>query len=366
MVFQTNFILNHFILIPNIYSVMKSRKSILVLLSAGAVLGACQKKEENQGAPTIQAIKVSVQEMTETARKQSLQFSGSIEADHITTMGFSIPGTIEAVYIQEGQMVKKGQLLARIQADDFVNNLSIAEAGLMQVEDLHKRMTIMYEAGSLAEKDYVDIQSKRKQALAGRNIAAKKVKDTYLYAPTEGIIAMKNIEPGMTVAPDAPPLLTIVKTNPVFAKVSVPEPQIGKIFVGQMAKVRIPSLDKDLTGKVLIINPMADPVSKSYSVKIQLSNGDLKLLPGMIAEAEINLDKETMVLSLPPQAVVVDPNGVQYVFVADDTRKQAQRRRVKVGPFTGKDITILDGINTGEKVVIAGQQKLHDGEAIQF
>ncbi|MDQ6481903.1 efflux RND transporter periplasmic adaptor subunit [Dyadobacter sp. LHD-138] len=336
--------------------------SILLLSAVTGFLSGCAAKEEKKTKPS--AVKVSVQEIRSQGLKEEFSFSGTIEADNSVQIGFAVPGTISAVKVNEGQQVSVGQVLATIDATEYDNALLIASAGLEQAEDMFNRLNGLYQKGSLPAKDFIDIKTKLAQAKANKNLAVKRVHDTKLYAPMSGIITVKSLEKGAMAAPGVP-VFTIIKTDQVYARVTVPESEIGKISKGQTASVFISTLNQQLSGKITIINPQADPATKSYTVKVQLGNPAGRLLPGMIAQTKIATGESVEAITIPASAVIRDADDITYVFVAGSDQK-AMRRRITAGGVQGNDIVVSEGLKFGDQVVIAGQTRLKDGAAISL
>ena len=338
------------------------KRSALPLL-VGGVLIACGQKQEEKPKDTS-PVKVTVQQINAGSEAEQLRYSGTIEAENQVQLGFAVPGTVASVLVNEGQMVSAGQLLAVLDPTEYDNALLIASAGLEQAEDMYTRLNGLYEKGSLPAKDFIDIKSKLAQAKANRNLSLKRVKDTKLYASMSGIITSKNIEKGAMAAPGAP-AFTIINTSKVYARVSVPESEIGKISKGQTANVSIATIGQQLTGKIAIINPMADAASKSYSVKIQLLNGQGKILPGMIADAEIATGQSVDAITVPTKAVIRDADDITYVYVANGDNK-VTRKRITASGLKGDDVVISDGLQSGDRVVVTGQTKLKDGATVSL
>jgi len=337
-------------------------KPLLIILATG-ILFSCAKEETKQKNAAT-ATKVTVQQIKPGNQAEQLSFSGTIEADNSVQLGFSVPGTVSTVKVNEGQFVNAGQLLATIDGTEYENALLIASAGLEQAEDMFARLNGLYQKGSLPAKDFIDIKTKLAQAKANKNLSAKRVNDTRLFAPMSGIVTSKSIEKGAMAAPGVP-AFTIIKINQVYARISVPESEIGKIQKGQNASVYISTLDQELTGKITIINPQADPISKSYSVKVLLQNGNGKILPGMITQTKINTGHSVDAITVPANAVVRDADDLTYVFVASDQNK-AIRKRVTASGVMGNDIVISAGLKQGDNVVTGGQTHLKDGASIRL
>ena len=327
------------------------------LTSCGKGKGA----KETTAAPRA----VTIQAVQTTGLQQSLFYSGTLEADNIVQLGFAVPGVVNQVAVQEGQRVHAGELLATIDATEYSNALVIANATLAQAEDLFQRLHSLYEKGSLPAKDYIEIKSRVEQARANKNLAAKRLADCRLYAPMPGIITVKAAERGSTAAPGVP-AFTLSKTDQVYARITVPESEVGALKQGQEAQVVIGTLQDTLKGKISIINPQADNTTHTYSVKIRLSNGDGRLLPGMLSEVTIGNGRSFDAIVIPAKAVVRDADNITYVFVANEQRT-AVRKRITVGRVTGDNaVVVTSGLQHGDQLVIAGQTNLSDGNPLRF
>ena len=328
-----------------------------------AFLAGCGSKEEQK--KTELPVKVVVKEILQEQQVELLSYSGTIEADNTVSFGFSVPGRITSVLVQEGEPVHTGQLLATIETTEYENAALIANASLEQTADNYRRFNELYSKGSLPERDYIAAKSALSQATANKNLLAKHLADTKLYAPFSGIISAKLTERGAMASPGVP-AFTLLKTDQVYAKASIAESEINKLSIGKDALITIPVLKDSMKGKISIINPQADNVSKTYIVKIRLKNGQGKLLPGMIAEMQINSGKKKDVIVIPANAVVRDADDITYVFVAGENKKAIRKRIVASGVLGDNEVIIGSGLNTGDKVVIEGQTKLEDGRDVQF
>lgn len=337
------------------------RPATLIFLIAFCT--SCGHKEEKK-APQP-PVKVSIVTVARNDMPQILSYSGTIEPDNTAQVSFAVSGTVRDIRVQEGQYVKQGQLLAAIDDTEYSNALIIANAGLEQAEDLYARLNGLYEKGSLPAKDYIEIKTKLAQAKANKSISAKHIADSRLYAPITGVITEKRIEKGSTAAPGVP-AFTIIKTDMVYARITVPESEIGALQPGTEANVFVPTLNDTLKGKISIINPQADPISRTYIVKVKLDNNNNRLLPGMLTDISIVTGRPQPAIIIPANAVVRDADDLTYVFVANKENK-AIRKRISTGRLTGaSQVIITDGLQDGDKLITAGQTQLKDGSAISF
>lgn len=327
--------------------------SVLLLSSCGHT-----EKAPASTPPT----RVTVKQIQATGQPEKLYYSGTIEADNTVSLGFTVSGRISAVYIQEGEHVKAGQLLATVETTEYENALKVATAGLEQAADNFRRYDELHAKGSLPERDYITAKVSQAQAEANKNTAAKHLADTKLYAPFDGIISAKSIEKGAIVSPGLS-AFTILKTDVVYARASVAESEIGSLTIGKPAVVSIPVLHDSCKGTVNIINPQGDATTRTFNVKVRLQNGNGKLMPGMMSDITISTGNTTNAITVPATAVIRDADDLTYVFIVND-RNKAIRKRVATGGLSATEVQITGGLQSGDKVVVEGQQQLKDGQTV--
>lgn len=348
------------------YRMMKTRHIhyLCLFLLVTCTLWACRPSNATQ-EKEVRSIKVLAREVNHVSENDVVFVSGYLEAEKTVPVSFMVPGKVVKVYFDEGDRVKKGEVIAELEIDDYQSYLEIAEAKLLEAQDAHKRLQPLFEEGAVPEKDIIEIQAGHAQAKAGRNIAQKKVTDTRLRSPVSGIIGMKTVEEGQMISPGMP-VFTIVKTDNIYAKVSIPESEVGKIATGQIAQVTIPALnDTIFEGPVHLIGVMAEPLTRTYTTKISLENHDFILRTGMIAEVAIRTNTKIDMLTIPGKAIIRDADNLTYVYIADAKSNRAYRRRVYPGTVFKNEIQIKKGLNPGDIVITAGQHKIEDGNAVE-
>jgi len=345
---------------------INTEKKTLFLLVGLLVLSACGGKEK----PIIKAeiVKVDVQKIEVVSRPEIFNYSGNILADNSVSIGFSIAGRVMGVYVQEGQRVSKGQLLASIETNTYQNALAVTGAGMEQAQDNFNRLNQLYLKKSLPESDYIATKVALAQSKANYETALKNLRDTKLYASFSGIISQKLIEAGASVAPGVN-AFTIVKTDKVYASASITENEISSLKIGNTADVSIPSLNRTIRGHITLINPQADDNSKTYTVKIKLDNPGGQILPGMITNININTGKSKEVIILPAQAVLKSTDGSSYVYTVKSTKNSNTvfKKRIEMQSMAGtSDVIVKNGLIPGDKVVVSGQTRLEDGKSVKL
>ena len=345
---------------PSSMGVATDRKVLVLALIAAAPLAGCRAKAETPLPPPTVA--TALVERTDAAR--ALRMSGTIESERSTVLSFAVPGTVEAVLADEGQPVRRGQVVARLTPTSFEHALGIAVAQQARAEDAVRRLEPMHRNGTVPEVKWVEVQTGLESAQHAVELARKNLNDAVLRAPEDGVIARRSVEPGSTVGPGVPALV-LVQTRTVRAIAPVPEAQIARVRVGQPARVAVAALGREFTGKVYEIGVVADPLTRTYPVKISLGNSDGALRVGMVVDASLPLPGDGPGLSVPREAVRIDEHGSPCVFVVGADQK-LQRRRVDLAGFSGERIALHAGVNEGERVVVSGTPLLADGAAVRL
>ncbi|WP_353162225.1 efflux RND transporter periplasmic adaptor subunit [Myroides odoratus] len=338
-------------------------------LVRGTVLAAlllttmsCAKKESNFSAPPT-AIQVKSQVVKKVKLANPKSYAATLEPDQMATVGFAVPGTITGVYVKEGQTVRAGEVLAKLDDQAYANTYQIAAASYNQVVDLYQRLHKLYEKGSLPERDYLDVKTKLAQAQANKNINAKQLKDASLTASFSGVITMKAAEKGMVIAPGQP-VFTLSNLDVVFARINVPESEINQFKKGQVASLYLPSLQKEYQGIIDLVNPQADPVTRTYRVKVRLDNPNHEILGGMLGDVWVADELQEQII-IPANAVQIGDHGVTYVYVLDGSSTGVVRKRVRVAEVRGSsELIIQQGLEAGERLVTTSSAKLYEGAVV--
>ena len=341
------------------YKIVGTWSTLIMLFIIGCTPGEKSGVEDKSSRKA----KVVLRKVNTSHHQKKLKYSGTIEAEKTAQLGFSVPGTIANVLVEEGDKVSSGQLLATVNTIEYENALAIAQAGFEEAKDAYTRLEGLYKKGSLPERDFISAKSGFAQAQAQLNLAQKRLADTQLKASISGIVAMKNTELGANANPGMP-VFTIVKTDKVNNIVSIPESEIGAVKIGDSSTVFIPTLNRGFSGAISTISPVADPVSRTYKVKVRLENMDYAIMPGMLSKVEINTQQSTNEIIVPAKAVVRDSDNKTNLFVYD-AKGYVKKRPITVGLISAEGVVVKRGVQTGDHVVIEGQSRLKDGDEVE-
>ncbi|KAF0220278.1 MAG: RND family efflux transporter MFP [Geobacteraceae bacterium] len=397
-------------------SSLTSVLKVVVLSLLGVSLAACTG-EPHKKESSSDAVPVTVGRVQKVQERETISVSGTVSTPNSpASVCFLVSGKVVFVGPREGEFVKQGQVLAKIDPTDF--NLSVkgaaaqaasaqaamekalhsarpelleqARISFERAEDEYRRMKMLYDAKSLAPNDFqkykaayehakqdyeqakVGGQREDKdlakasynQAAAHLEVVRKALSDATLCAPMDGYIAKRSIEPGDTASPGRP-VFEIVQMDPVEVNVGVPETDVHLVRIGQRADITVPALPrKTFQGTVRVINVSADPNTRTYMTRISVANREHELRVGMVAEATIRGDRTIAMATLPGDAVVRDPQGATQVYVYYPEQKRVYTKRVETGAAVNKNVEIKSGLSGNELIVLAGQTKLRNGLAV--
>ncbi|WNJ17429.1 efflux RND transporter periplasmic adaptor subunit [Pontibacter sp. G13] len=333
------------------------------VVAASVLLAGCAQSPAPIHKPESSNPKVRVASARLFQGNQTLSYSGLVEAKEITPLSFVNGGTVESIRVAEGQSVKRGQLLAKVNDANASNALQIAQVKLAQAQDAYDRLKPMHENGTLPEIKWVEVETGLLQAQAATEIAKKSQADSKLYAPASGVIGRKNILPGMNMLPGAT-AFELMDLRTVYLSISVPENEIGLYQKGEDAKIQIEALGLHLQGEVQEIGVSADMLSRTYPIKIEVKNPDGKIKPGMVGTAQLSANRNTPGLLIPTQALQQDEAGGQFVFIAEG--KTARKRSVKTISLVGNEVLVSGDLVPNDELIVAGQQRLRAGSPVEI
>ncbi len=330
---------------------------IILIFICGCHNRRSSPETDSESTPVI------VSRAAETINSKTISLSGNIEGNKTVRLGFMVAGRIDMIAADEGEKVLKGMLLASLDPSSYAIAKELADIQAEQVQDEFDRLSRMHDSSSISESDFAKISFGLRQAKAQQKLHAKNLSDTRLYSPMDGVLLKKLAEAGEITGAGIP-FLVVSDIKKVKVSVFVPENELKLIRIGQSAGISVPSLDKEVKGRIVEVGSAADPASRAFQLKIEAINPGLLLRPGMIAEVRIPVNEETSFLVIPVKSIRHDFDEQNYVFIFDSLQNKAYRRNITTGQLTGDNIEITSGLVKNEYVITGGQQKLVNGSPV--
>ncbi len=355
---------------------MWTTKSMLLALglSLGPMLAGCGAPPAAEEEP-VRPVKIHTVGSLEPAALR--EYPGTIRAYQTAEMGFEVPGRVTDFLVQEGDMVEKDAVLARLDARDYEADLKVAQANLEKAQaDLTRSENIFKENPGAISKDEIESDRRAlKVTEAKLEIAQKAVEDTELRADFAGVMARKLVEDFANVLAKQPVL--ILQDNSILEiEVAVPErdfvrrkqqSESKEQMTERLApKVIVSSLpDREFPAVIKEFATTADPVTRTFPVKLNFDNPpDVNILPGMTARVRVVIDPQSA-WSVPVTAAQADENDQPYVWKVDSETMDVSRCPVELGPLTGDRVLLTGGVEKGDLVAISGVTSLREGMQVR-
>ena len=417
---------------------MKRALAILLVLFM-SFLASCEKRQKEPAAE--KPILVEVTAVTQGDVSKEIRFTGSVEANTEVKVYPKTSAIIQEMKVNLGDTIKKDGLIAVLESDELRAQVAQAQAALevvqakwaqmnvgarseeiAQAEDLvvkatanlknvehnYRRMKVLFERGTVAERQFESaeleyavakadlnsaqerldmllegatkedrqaLQAQVNQARAALDLARIRLSYTRITSPIDGTISERLFDAGDLAVPTKT-LVTVVQMDTVKVIVYVPENQIRFMAPGLQARLTVAAYPGQVfCGKIDTVSPTLNPATRMFYVEIKVINKDRLLRPGMFAAVSLSVDPHPNALLVPKEAVLyreqylentanseVEIGQVNYVFVVEDGT--VHMRKVLLGHESDTMVEVCDGVTMGEQVVIRGLNQLNDGDRV--
>lgn len=349
----------------------------IILLLSILLLSGCQLLEEgseNNDTSRPKVVKVLALDQTQQF-KQSFTYPAEIYAQKHAQMAFEVSGKIISSPKKVGDYVKKGTVLAKLDATIFHANVKMAKANYEKAKSDYARYKQLYASNNIALAQFEQIRQARNVSKAQYEIALKNLSNTKLIADFDGVVAQKLVNDFARVTAKQP-ILILEDTTHLKVKFSVPEndilkasSKITKENVDCMADFYV-SFNKNeqmkYKAQLYDVSPLAQKVTRTYQATLMMDKPKQKnILPGMTAKVEvISKQVEVRQLFIPLQAVFSNNSKQSYVWSVDDNL-EVSPKKIRMGTLQNQTVEILEGLSAKDTIVTSGVHFLKEGDTIQ-
>ncbi len=359
---------------------MKKKLILLIMCMAMMTMSACAKAQEPDIQEKTRA--VQIEEVKSTTNPVALSYVGTVDSKDIVDYSFKSGGKLARLYVEEGDRVKKGELLAQLDAQDINFQLSAATATMNSAQENIKKakdqldysekqlekMESLQKDGGISKDQLDQIRLQRDIAMASYNQANSQyqsatadysykqtvLEESAIYAKQDGIVAKAPFEEGERVG-SSEGIITLRSMNQIV-NIGLAQGDLNDIRVGQSAVVDVDG--KKATGIVESIDEVPDITTRTYKAQIRVNDGQYRL--GMIAKVSIDIGEKQGVW-VPMQSIFSD--GENYVYVVDNDR--AFKRTVQMLE-NHEDRVMVSGVDSGELLAVSGMKNLNDGSKVNI
>ena len=334
------------------------------LLAAGlsaTLLAGCSKPE----APAQPLRTVRVMKIDGAAVSGSLTFPGEVRARYESRLGFRLGGKLVERRVDVGAVVKRGQALARLDAQDAALNAAQAEAARALAEAEAKRYRELREKNFVSQAVLDAKETALKTATAQAGMARNQAGYATLTADRDGVVTAVEAEAGQVVAAGQT-VLRVAEGSEKEVVIAVPEGDVERVRGAEGFAVMLNSLPgRSWAGRLRELSPSADPATRTFTVRISIPQADESVRLGMSARVEAKVSRGDTALRLPLSAFFTR-NDQANVWVVDPATQTVALTKVETDGVAGNEMRVKAGLQPGQLVVIAGASLLEPGQKVRL
>ena len=345
--------------------VMTPRRLLPGLVLATALLASCQQGGEEGTTETDEDESPAIPVETALPTRGDIYavYSGTaeIEAFADATVIAKVGGEVREVLAEEGDDVRSGQVLARLDGDRLRLEMEQAEANLRKLQRDYQRNVDLKGKGLISEGDFEKIRYEMEALQATFDLAKLELDYTEIRAPINGVISERFIKIGNTIDINEQ-TFKVTSLEPLISYLHVPEREYRRIESGQKAKIAVDALSgSNFEAVVARISPIVDPETGTFKISIEVSDDSRRLKPGMFGRIDIVLDMHANALQVPRSAIVENAGQNSIFVVSEDV---VERRIISTGYAESGQIEVLQGLDDMDEIVVVGQTSLKNGSRI--
>jgi membrane fusion protein (multidrug efflux system) len=279
------------------------------------------------------------------------------EADVIA----KVAGEVREILVEEGDDIKQGQVMARLDGDRLRLELSQSEANLRKLQRDFERNVDLKEKGLISSGDFDKIRYEMEALEASYNLARLELDYTQIRAPIDGVVSNRFIRRGNAIAVNEP-AFRVTSFDPLVAYLHVPEREYRNIRKDQIVGIDIDALQgQRIVAAVTRVSPIVDPETGTFKISIEISDEQRRIKPGMFGRISIVYDEHNDVLQI-PRSAILEESGETSVFVVEGDR--AVRRSVTTGYSNSGMIEVITGLADNDRVITVGHVGLKDDAVV--
>jgi membrane fusion protein, multidrug efflux system len=326
------------------------------------------EKELNPQGTTLATV-VSIQPLTNQPFEHYIEVQGRIDGNENIGVSPRSPGVVTRILVKEGDYVKKGQVLAELDADVLKRNLKDIETQLAYVTDLYEKQKSLWDQQIGSEKQYLDAKNAKESVQNKLDALKEQISMSSITAPIDGTVEDIPIKVGQMASSASPqPAFRIVNFSKVKAVADVGEANSAKIKTGDQVKVFLPDFNQELTERVTFASKYINPTNRTFMVEVELPAEHNLFRANMIAVIRIKDYTNNATIAIPQNYIQTSQDEGVYVFIAKDEngKKIARKAYVKAGVTYNGLTEITSGLKEGDKIITAGYKDLYDGQIIDY
>ena len=311
--------------------------------------------------PESSALPVSGYLIRPQEMENKIRVTGSVQANESLELKSEISGVIEGIFFEEGQAVKQGDLLVKLNDDDLQAQKERLQYNKKLFEDNEFRQRTLLEREAISIEEYEIALTELRTSEADIKLLEVQIGRTEITAPFDGVVGLRNLSIGTYITP-ANVIANLYSINPAKIEFSIPARYTGQVGRGDEILFSIEGTTEQYRGEIYAVEPQIDPNTRSLRLRALAPNSEEQLLPGQFARIEVILERLENAIMIPSIAITPEATR-QYVFVANNGK--VDLRYIETGVRTDQLVQALSGLSEGDTVLTTGIMQARPGMAIE-
>jgi len=314
---------------------------------------------------------VSTLELKATAFEHYLDLQGNVQTKQNILLYPEMAGTLVKVYVREGQSVRKGQVLAKIDDGGMSSGLEQLRTQASLAETTYERQKRLWEQNIGSEIQYLQTKTNYEATLQSVRQAEAQLAKSTITAPFSGIVDDVLVDEGSTVNPaGGTPIIRLVNLSDMYVEVDVPESYLREVTEGKRVELYIPVLGDSMVSKVRQTGNFINPANRTFKVEVSVPNTKGQIKPNLTVRVKINDYTNEEAILVPPGVISENSAGQQYVYIAteigEDKLAKAEKRVITTGLSQNNQVEVISGIEAGEFIILEGARRVREGQKIEI
>ncbi len=337
-----------------------------LVMSLRKIDSVIESREHKRNVPLVSTLEIS-----SSPFEHFLDLQGNVQTKQNILLFPEMAGTLLRVYVKDGDPVRKGQVLAKIDDGGMASGLEQLRTQAALAETTYERQKRLWEQNIGSEIQYLQAKTNYEASVNSVNQAEAQLAKSVIVAPFSGIVDDVMQEEGSTVNPaTGMAVFRLVNLSDMYVDVDVPESYLQGVIPGKRVKIYIPVLGDSIETRVRQTGNFINPANRTFRAEIPVPNRDGNIKPNLTVRVRINDYTNPDALLIPPSAISENSEGQQYVYIASEVGAdhigKAEKRIITTGLSQGDRIEVLSGLEPGEQIIMEGARRVREGQEIEI
>lgn len=308
---------------------------------------------------------VTVAPLNASTFKHFVELQGTIDAKNNVQVSPKSGGVVTAVYVKEGDQVRAGQAIAKVDDQLLRESISEVKTQLSLANTVFEKQASLWKQQIGTEIQYLQAKNNKESLERRLSTLNAQLGQSTVTTPISGVVDQVNIKIGQSAAPGIG-LVRVVNLSQLKVVAKVSDTYSGSVRKGDAVTVEFPDVNRNLNSRISFVSTTVDPLSRTFTIEAPLPS-DNALKPNMLARVKINDQTQAKAIVINENLIQDTENGkLVYVAVNEGGKKVAKAKPIKTGQSYGGKIEVTQGLQSGDQIVTAGYQDLVDGQPINF